>query len=570
MVFYTIGDTENSNKYFGICIKECTDFFNNTGDVEYIKPLLSSTSKFEINALSSEMKLYLEACYTKINDNELKAKLDCKDYNTLLYQLIGIYSFLSENELMISVIDEAIKNTNNCSEDHIGSIAYLYYLKGFPLWHLGQREESEESFLISKALCEKDSTSEKSFFYLNILLFEFENFRTEESVFQTFENTKKNIEIHLRNRNNFGLANSYVILMEVYSSLNLYDSAYSIYLKTDSLLNLEEFKNLISYKNSVKYCGTKVAIGLKNYTLADSLIRQRSKVLNITSHWNTRDGFNLKMQQGELKLNQGDFTEARSIYLKILDIYQSLNVKMERKCEIIFQLSKSEFFLNNDQDAFSIMNKGLDSVYSLLQDYSHFLTDGDLEGYILGIIEKYDYLFTILERNDNPGYNKEVYDGWLNNQHYVLNRIGRLRNMIQFSPELKDVYDKLKEVQRKLSVELSGKNDRQEIVRELMEEKNQYESLLAKTASNLNIDLKQITSNDLIASLKPGEIIIELVKYKSIKAYNEGDDNFGAFITSHSEDSIQFVNLFPASYIKDKLQNKRILRGSMYCMQILP
>lgn len=562
IVYYHLLDTENSTIYWKKCVNECTELFSQTGDTAYVRYVVRSAGRLDVYNLVSDLKPDLETCYTKLQVENLKDQLDCNVYHWLLYYLICAYFEHTLHELMIPVIDEAIRMSPMCAKISLNRIAYFHFFKGFPLLHLGRREESEQSFHIAKTLYEQDTNVDESGFHSNILLAEFNAYRSEESAFKAIEKAKEMCEVKMKKGGKSGILDSYYTLINLYNSVKQYDSSYYYFVKADSIINSSAYLKInYSYLTQFYNNATITAIGLKKYDLADSLMQLMSEDLEKRSHWNGRVGFNLRIDQGELKLYQRKYEEAKSIHSEIVDTYLDLNVNRERKYEVLIRLGKSEFFLNKDKDAFNTMHRGLESVYSVLQDYSHFLTDGDLEGYILGIIENYDYLFTILERNDKAEYNKVVYDGWLNKQHYVLNRIGRLRNMIQFSPELKNVYDKLKEVQQKLSVELSGKNDRPEIVSDLIEEKNQYESLLAKTASNLKIDLKQISSNDLLASLKSGEVIIEPIKYKSITAYEEGDDNFGAFISSKSEDNIRFVNLFPASYIRDKLQDTRDFEG---------
>ncbi len=289
----------------------------------------------------------------------------------------------------------------------------------------------------------------------------------------------------------------------------------------------------------------------------DEAIRILSDVLEVQKATLGSKNFDISLTINDLALAhllQKDYSKAEKLFeqsykldKEILGEYNQFTVAP------LFNLGATNLLMGNDEKAFNYFKKSIDDYLYILDKYFPHLSEKErLEYYrtIKGQLGAY-FSFLTKELPTHPEYTALLYDLQIKTKAILLSESLRLRNSLvnHANPDVKNIFHqwntinkevaKLEQITRDEATNI--KLDSLKIVGE------EYERAL-NSMTNLDIETKKKTWRDVSATLKDGEVAIEIIRIRDFdfekNEYRKEQESYLALIIDNkTKDYPAYVQL---------------------------
>ncbi len=530
---------------YAASLHKIAGLYDDMGQYEKAEPLFHASIAIRKKALGSEHPDYAEGLSGL----------------AILYENMGQYEkaepLYQESKL---IRQKALGKEHPDYASSLHNLAILYY-------YMGQYEKAEPLNLESKAILEKSLGKEHPNFAasLNNLAALYRNMGQYEKAEQFYLQSKAIREKAL-GREHPRYAASLNNLAILYEDMGQYEKAEPLCLESKALLEKTVGKETPIYAMSLgNLAGIYKSMG--QYDKAEPLYHEsiaiREKALG-REHPDYAASLN---NLAGLYENMGQYKKAEPLYLESKTAREkALGREHPKYAESLQNLAELYEKVGQYEQVEPLLSELFTVNRRLIQQALHHLSESELNNYLVKFSDRQDLNLTFTQLANSKKTIPVCYDNSLFYKGFLLQSIGRIKQLALSDMGTAEKYIQLKGYQRRLATQYAqpiAKRDSALVV-QLETKANDLEKDLARTVAGWGQALQQVKWQEVQAALKSSEAAIEFVSYRFYHKNKTDSTLYAALLLLPGSDFPKFIPLFEEKQLTTLLKTEGSPQATFY------
>jgi CHAT domain-containing protein/tetratricopeptide (TPR) repeat protein len=194
----------------------------------------------------------------------------------------------------------------------------------------------------------------------------------------------------------------------------------------------------------------------------------------------------------------------------------------------------------------------------LIEQALHHLSENELNNYLDKFSDAQNQTLSFTQIADRKKMMPVCYDNSLFYKGFLLQSIGRIKQLALSNAGTAEKYDQLKSYQRRLATQYAEPIAERDstLVAKLEAKTNDLEKDLARTVAGWGRAIKQVTWQEVQAALKPNEVAVEFVSYRFYHKKKTDSTLYAALLLLPGSDSQKFIPLFEEKQLSALLKTE--------------